>query len=625
MMSCKQRVTRGLSQNTLVNSRNSFGDRSDSGCNVVLGRNAQQSIEFTAIIAVLLLFFTGVLAVIINNYSYLSDQKEDLQLTQIAQVLQKNVERLSTFSDGAYVYMSLPSGNYSLNLTSTNELVIKSANKQYIVFLQTGLPINGTLCPGQNQLIKSSDYGVGVCCNQCPQQLFPSQQLQRETECKFSNASVWSDCDFAQRNQLLTDIRVLCPLVLSDQNATSFVRINITSTNTTAFAQRYANTSTTWQSSLNSQTQIYFSHTLARPLNLTELYVQVSYVCNNSNSQVFLSDLLATTKPEVSSIQTDAGGTAIFIRNPSTDYTMTIQNVTINGGLPLHAFGGNRTILPLQTIVLYNYMVSGCMQGLCTDTTYISPINITYRLNISSQTADFSPLYQWQLVDQYVVGQYLPHSLVFWRADDSPGDSRGNVHALDWIGTPQYGFGSRRTGFLLQGQSYLQKNSSLSFFERQQFAYILTINSTQASATILTKPLGTSIKTNVSFGLSLESNQVQLYILDVLAGVVTPRLIPTGFSCTQNRFCSMYFASNGTHLHFYGFNHQTGSRVTMSPFGITNKTIRYNSTYPLYIGTNATLNNNFTGIIDDILFFNTTLPATAYQSIIHDNHQSLFN
>jgi hypothetical protein len=590
-----------------------------------LRTNSQQSIEFTIIIGVMLLFFTGVLAVIINNFSYLTDQKEDLQLTQIAQVLQKNIERLSTFSDGTYVYMSLPVGNYSLNLTSTNELLIRAGSKSYIVFLQTGLPINGTLCPGQNQLIKSSDYGLGVCCNQCPQRLFPSQQLQRETECKFSPTGVWTDCDFTQKNQNITAIRVLCPLVLSDQNATTFVRINITSTNTTTFAQRYANTSSTWSSSLNSQTQIYFSHTLAKPLNVTEEFVQISYVCNNSNMQVSFTDLLATTKPEVYSIITDAGGTAVFIRNPSSVYSMAIQNLTLTGANTIQSFGGNRTILPLQTIVLYNYFLTGCIQGLCTGDTYISALNVTYRLNVSTQTADYSPLYQWQSLDQYVTGQYLNNSLVFWRADGSTIDSKGNVHPLEFIGTPAYRTAFRRSGFSLQGQSYLQKNSSLPFFQRQQFSYILTINSTQSDATLLSKPVGNSIKQNVSFGLSLQSNQVMVYFVDIFSSTVITRSIATGFFCTQNQFCSMYFGNNGTHLHFFGYNHQTASRVTTTPIVLYNKTILYNESFPLLFGTNATYNNNLTGVIDDILFFNTTLPQTVYRSIIEQNHQSLMN
>ncbi len=244
-----------------------------------LKKKAQNAVEFLAMLSVLILIFSALFGFVISQYGSVSVQKDNAVLTNILDDIDSEIQQASFAPDGYartfYVQGTGASVPYTVAIRNTAELYINDSNgNQQIVFLKPEEYLNGNVCARQNQIFKSEDYGIAICCNSCNGTI-PGVNYSLPVECKTNVSSYWGNCNNLTRGNNLTQIRTNCSLWMSAANFTIYNQTGnqILALNSLSVQTQVRNASISWIS-LNLPTSVLVSNTT----------YNVSAVCYNATT-----------------------------------------------------------------------------------------------------------------------------------------------------------------------------------------------------------------------------------------------------------------------------------------------------------------------------------------------------
>ncbi len=177
-------------------------------------KRSQNAVEF-------LLLTLFVMTVFILFLSFFQSQFGEVQIAQ-EKAFQKQIvdsvinqiilasQSKSGYQTTFFVANEHSSTNYNISLVSHTDIVLLNLddnNQQvWVEFLPSRYRVHGNLCMGQNQILTSREYGVGICCESCDE--FPYESS--EIECRTSDSTFWKNCLELQSAQDLVAVRVQC-------------------------------------------------------------------------------------------------------------------------------------------------------------------------------------------------------------------------------------------------------------------------------------------------------------------------------------------------------------------------------------------------------------------------------
>lgn len=138
-----------------------------------MGRRAQTAIEFLVLLGFMLLVFTAFFAVMHERSSIILEQNRYGELIAIGEVIQDEAVIASRVHNGYRRVFDLPRAvqgePYTVKLDDSTEIVIKTAEQEYILFLPVNMSIilngvpssDGDLAAGRN-IIKRSNGNVTI-------------------------------------------------------------------------------------------------------------------------------------------------------------------------------------------------------------------------------------------------------------------------------------------------------------------------------------------------------------------------------------------------------------------------------------------------------------------------------
>lgn len=245
-------------------------------------KKSQNAIEFLAMLSILLLIFIALFGFVINQFGRVLGQKDNVILQKSLEDVKSEVTHALFAPDGYtrnfYIQDNAINTLYNISIKNGGEIVVNDqrGNAQ-ILFLKPEEYIAGNICTKQNQIIKSSDYGIGICCSSCNGTV-PGIQYNRSVECKSNTSLYWNSCSNLIAGNNLTQIRVNCSIWM---NAANFTLYNQTGNqilfeNVTSTTNQMRNLSISWVSLTYSGTKLSAGtyNVSAVCYNVTTSYVQ---------------------------------------------------------------------------------------------------------------------------------------------------------------------------------------------------------------------------------------------------------------------------------------------------------------------------------------------------------------